>query len=66
MNEDVTMTRGQLLLLIAVIAYWLSPIDAMPGLPIDDLVAAWLAWVNREELAPYLERLADQVLGGEQ
>lgn len=64
MNEQITLTRGHLLLLIAVVAYWVSPVDAMPGLPIDDLIAVWLAWSNRESLAPALDRLIEDMIGG--
>lgn len=64
MHQQTNLTRGRLLLLIAVIAYWLSPIDALPGLPFDDLAVVILAWLNRGELAPAVGRLVDELLQG--
>lgn len=58
------LNRGQLLLLIAVVIYWLSPIDALPLLPFDDLAVAILAWVNRGQITPALEALIDELLQG--
>lgn len=59
-----TLNRGQLILLIAVALYWLSPIDALPLLPFDDLAVAILAWMNHGKIAPALEAVIDELLQG--
>lgn len=58
------LTRGQLLLLIAVSLYWLSPVDALPFLPFDDLAVAILAWLNHGQITPALEAVIDELLQG--
>lgn len=58
------LTRGQLLLLIAVALYWLSPVDALPLLPFDDLAVAILAWLNHGKITPTIEAVIDELLQG--
>ncbi|HSG61614.1 MAG TPA: hypothetical protein VLA24_09295 [Pseudomonadales bacterium] len=41
-----------------VIAYWIWPIDLIPGNPIDDIVIVALAYY-REEVAAYLKGLLE-------
>jgi uncharacterized membrane protein YkvA (DUF1232 family) len=68
------MSRSRLLLMLAGVAYILSPVDLMPellltvfGLGDDALVAAWLAGTALAESQSYLqwERTRARVIPGE-
>jgi uncharacterized membrane protein YkvA (DUF1232 family) len=68
------MSRSRLLLMLAGVAYILSPVDLMPellltvfGLADDTLIAAWLAGTALAESQSYLEweRTRSRVIPGE-
>ena len=38
---------------LIVVLYWLSPVDLLPGNPIDDVILAVLAW-HRDEVMGWI------------
>ena len=36
---------GKFIIIVLVVAYVLSPVDLMPGFPLDDIIIAMIGWV---------------------
>lgn len=63
-QPEKTPASANWILWLLVAAYWFWPVDAVPGVPLDDIAVVVAAATYRKELAATIHTFLQQKIGG--